>query len=204
MSKSLETKAAGNTRADYLRRILSRETHSPRSGVAVIAAILVATVAVYCMLEMMLGALGQPAWLLHPMEAARRAAGLPGATPTPLLGAAGLLVALIGLIFLCNGLLPGRRARHVIVHPRVAIVVDDEVIASALAKSARMAAGVTREQVMVVVSARAVQVNIRPTSGIRLSEDGIKTAVEAELDTMSLEPAPVVTVRLAESGVIGV
>lgn len=204
MSGAAEAKKSNNDRGDYLRRILSRETHSARSGAAVVAAILVAAGAVYALLEMTLGALGQPAWLLHPMEAAERIAGLPGATPTPLLGAAGALVALIGLISLCNGLLPGRRARHVIVHPRVAIVVDNEVIASALAKSARMAAGVTREQVMVVVSARTVQVNVRPTSGIRLSEDRIRAAVEAELNAMALEPAPVVIVNLAESGVIGV
>jgi hypothetical protein len=170
----------------------------------VVAAVLVAAAALYALLEMMLAALGEPAWLARPIDAAQRAAELPGVTPPVLLGAAGVLVALIGLIFLCNGLLPGRRARHVIAHPRVAVVVDDEVIASALAKSARMAAGVTREQVMVVVSARLVQVNIRPTSGIRLSETHIQAAVEAQLAAMDLQPAPSVTVKLADGGVIGV
>lgn len=193
-----------NQQSDYLRHILRRETHSARSGAAIVAAILVAAGALYCLLEMTLGATGQDPWLLHPLDAAQRAAGLPGATPTPLLAAAGALLALLGLIFLCNGLLPGRRARHIIVHPRVAIAVDDEVVASALAKRARMAAGVTREQVMVIVSARTVQVNIRPTSGRRLSEEHIKSAVEAELEAMALEPTPTVHIKLAESGVIGV
>ena len=83
-------------------------------------------------------------------------------------------------------------------------MVDNEVIASALAKCARMAAGVTREQVVVVVSARYVQVNIRPTSGIRISEGDIKAAVEDQLEEMALRPTLAVTVRLADSGAIGV
>jgi len=67
-----------------------------------------------------------------------------------------------------------------------------------------MAAGVTREQVMVIVSARTVQVNIRPTSGRHLSEEHIKSAVEDELAAMALEPTPTVQIKLAENGVIGV
>ena len=189
---------------DFTQRILRRETHSPRSAMAVGAWVLVTVLAVYALLEMMLAALGQPHWLVHPMDAFQWIARLPGNYSPLLLGAAGVFLALVGLVFLGHGVLPGRRARHVIAHPRVAIVVDDEVIASALAKCARMAAGVTREQVMVVVSARLVQVNVRPTSGIRISESDIKAAVEDQLAAMVLEPAPAVLVKLSDSGVIGV
>lgn len=190
--------------SEFMTRVLRRETHSPRSGLSVVAAILVTLAAIYALLEAVLAALGQPTWLVHPLAAAQWIADLPGSYPPALLGAAGVLMALVGLIFLGTGLLPGRRARHVIANQRVAIVVDDEVIASALAKCARMAAGVTREQVMVVVSARLVQVNIRPTSGIRLSEQAIQAAVEAQLAAMELDPRPAVTVKLAASGVVGV
>ena len=62
----------------------------------------------------------------------------------------------------------------------------------------------TREQVVVVVSARVVQINVRPTSGIRLDESHIRNAIEAELAAMALEPAPEVAVKLSGSGVIGV
>lgn len=190
--------------SEFMTRVLRRETHSARSGLSVVAAILVTLAAIYALLEAVLAALGQPTWLVHPLAAAQWIADLPGSYPPALLGAAGVLMALVGLIFLGTGLLPGRRARHVIANPRVAIVVDDEVIASALAKSARMVAGVTREQVMVVVSARLVQVNIRPTSGIRLSEQAIQAAVEAQLAAMELDPRPAVTVKLAASGVVGI
>lgn len=190
--------------SDFMARVIRRETHSPRSGLSVVAAILVTVAAIYALLESVLAALGEPAWLVHPLDALTWLAELPGPYPQILLGAAGVLMALVGLIFLGHGLLPGRRARHVIANPRVAIVVDDEVIASALAKSARMAAGVTREQIMVVVSARLVQVNVRPTSGIRLSEQKIQAAVESQLTAMGLDPQPAVAVKLATSGVVGV
>lgn len=187
-----------------MQRVLRRESHSGRSGMSVAAAVVVALVAVYALLELVLAGIGQPPWLSDPGDSARWLAELPGTISPALLGAAGVLLALLGLICLGHGVLPGRRARHVIADPRVAIVVDDEVMASALAKCARVAAGVTREQVMVVVSARNVQVFIRPTSGIPLSESNIKAAVETELATMALDPVPAVSIKLAESGVIGV
>ncbi len=171
---------------------------------SVVAAILVTLLAVYGLLEAILRAVGQPPWLIDPLTAAQRLARLPeGITPL-LLGAIGVLLFLLGLVFLGHAVLPGRRSRHIMADPRVAIVVDDEVIASALAKRARLAAGVTREQVVVVVSARVVQINVRPTSGIRLDESHIRNAIEAELAAMALEPAPEIAVKLSGSGVIGV
>lgn len=188
----------------FTHRALRRETHSARSVLSVVAAILVSAAAVYALLELVLAALGEPSWLAHPLDSLAWLAALPGTLLPLLLIAGGLVLALVGLIFLAHGVLPGRRARHVLTHPRVATVVDDEVIASALARCARRAAGVTREQVMVVVSARMVQVNIRPTSGTPLSEPTIQAAVEAELGHMVLAPTPAVTVKLAANGVVGV
>ena len=188
----------------YMQQILRRETHSARSLLAVFTAVIITIAAIYCLLETLLAGLGQPAWLTDPMSFVRWLAGLPGRYPPILLTAAGVLLALLGVVFLANGLLPGRRARHTIAHPRVAVVVADEVIASALARIARMAAGVTREQVTVTVSARHVLVSIRPTSGIPLSETHVQAAVESELADMDLNPSPTVTVKLADSGVIGV
>ena len=81
--------------------------------------------------------------------------------------------------------------------------MDDEVIASALARAARTAANVTQEQVMVVVSQRLVVVNVRPTSGVPLREERILAAVEDELQRMAPSPMPSVRVNVATSGVIG-
>jgi hypothetical protein len=193
-----------------MRRVVYRETHSSRAAVATVAAVLVMGLAGYGLLESAVHAIGQPAWLIEPQLAAERIVALPAGIPPLLLGASGAVVAMVGLFFLLNAVLPGRRARHVLngttlngTGSSAAVVVDDEVIASALARSARIAANVTPEQVMVVVSRRQVIVNVRPTSGVPVAEAAVLAAVQDELSGMSLVPFPDVRVNISTMGVIG-
>lgn len=186
-----------------MSRILRRETHSSRAGAAVIAAVLVIVLCLYALLEAGVRAVGQPPWLIDPTTAAGRIIALPEGIFPLLLGASGAVVAMVGLFFFLHAVLPGRRARHLLRDRRTAVVVDDEVLASALARRARTAANVTQEQVMVVVSRQLVVVNVRPTSGSRVSEEAVLTAVRAELEEMSPVPMPSVRVNVASSGVIG-
>jgi hypothetical protein len=190
-----------------MSRVLHRETHSSRAVVATAAAVLVIVLAAYGLLEAGVHAIGQPAWLIEPQVAAERLVALPAGIPPLLLGAIGAVLAMSGLVFFLTGILPGRRARHVLAGgPDAggpAVVVDDEVIASSLARRARVAANVTPEQVMVVVSQRQVVVNVRPTSGVPVERDAVLAAVESELAAMALDPSPEVHVNVAPSGVIG-
>ncbi|MET3140965.1 UNVERIFIED_ORG: hypothetical protein ABIB13_000661 [Arthrobacter sp. UYEF2] len=188
-----------------MRRVVYRETHSSRAAVSTVAAVLMMGLAGYGLLESAVHAIGQPAWLIEPQLAAERIVALPAGTPPLLLGASGAVVAMVGLFFLLNAVLPGRRARHVLnsAGSSSAVVVDDEVIASALARSARLAANVTPEQVMVVVSRRQVIVNLRPTSGVPVAEAAVLAAVQDELSGMSLVPLPEVRVNISTIGVIG-
>lgn len=186
-----------------MERVLARETSSSRAFAASIAAILVIGLCGYALLETAVRAVGQPPWLIDPQTAADRITALPAGVAPLLLGVTGAVVFAAGLFFFLNAVLPGRRARHVLADPRAAVVVDDEVIASALARRARLAANVTQEQVMVVVSRRQVLVNVRPTSGVPLREADVLAAVQAELRAMALSPMPEVRVNLASSGVIG-
>lgn len=190
------------------QKILYRETHSSRAVAASLAAGLVVVLCAYGLLESAVHAIGQPAWLIEPQTAAERLVALPSGIPPLLLGALGAVLAMIGLFFVLSAVLPGRRARHVLNGHEAgwsspAVVVDDEVIASALARRARVAANVTPEQVMVVISRRQIVVNVRPTSGVPVDEAAILEAVEGELGEMSLVPVPEVRVNLATSGVIG-
>ncbi len=187
-----------------MQRVIRRETHSSRAALSAVAAVTVTLIAVYCLLEASLRALDQPSWLADPLTAAQRLADLPEGIEPALLGALGALLALLGLIFFLTAVLPGKRSRHVIADDRMAVVADDEVIASALARCARLAAGITREQVLVVLSRRAVTVNIRPTSGIPVSEPAVLAAVQEETDRMALEPRPEVRINVAAIGVVGV
>ena len=197
----------GEGQSPDMDRILRRETRSTRAAVATAAAVLVIVLAAYGLLEAGVHAVGQPAWLIEPQVAAERLVALPAGISPLLLGTIGAVLAMVGLVFLLNGVLPGRRARH-----RMgggpgagapAVVVDDEVIASSLARRARLAANVTPEQVMVVVSRRQVMVNVRPTSGVPVNQDSVLAAVRSEVDAMALEPSPEVRVNVATSGVIG-
>ena len=235
MSRGPENKVPGNQGPD-MRRILYRETHSSRAVVATVAAVLVMALAAYGLLEAAVHAIGQPAWLIEPQLAAERIVALPAGIPPLLLGVIGAVVAMAGLVFVLNAVLPGRRARHLLYIPGYrpgpegspashngqaengsaengtqaaevgsspSIVVDDEVIASALARSARLAANVTPEQVMVVVSQRQVMVSVRPTSGVPVEETSVLAAVQEELREMALVPLPEVRVNVSTSGVIG-
>lgn len=199
MNQATESGAPGGG----MRRILQRETRSSRAAVAGIAAALVAVLCGYGLLESAVRAIGQPPWIIDPQTAAERIVALPNGIPPLLLGVIGAVVAMAGLFFFLNAVLPGRRARHLLEDPRAGVVVDDEVIASALARRARLAANVTQEQVMVVVSQRQVTVNVRPTSGVPVSENAVLDAVRQELLEMAPAPMPEVRINLATSGVIG-
>lgn len=205
MSQQTEADEARGTKRDAAKaRLIRRETHASRAVASVLAAVLVTIVAVYVLFEAALKVFGQEPWLVDPDLSWQWIRDLPDGTDPLLLGAVGALIFLLGLYFFLNGVLPGRRSRHVIPNPRAAVVVDNEVIASSLARRARTEAGVTQEQVVVSVSRRLVEVNVRPTSGIPVHEAAIAEAVEDELRRTSVEPMPDVRVKLAPVGVIGV
>jgi hypothetical protein len=197
-----------SVRGPDMRRVLHRETRSTRAAAAIVAAVLVILVAGYGLLEAAVHAIGQPPWLIEPQVAAQRITELPAGISPLLLGVIGAVVALPGIFFLVQAIAPGRRARHALAGSSrdgagPVVVVDDEVVASSLARRARLAANVTPGQVMVVVSQREVLVNVRPTSGIPLDGDAVLGAVEDELAQMALDPAPVARVNVAPSGVVG-
>jgi hypothetical protein len=186
-----------------MEKILKRETHSSRAVASIIAAVLVAALCGYALLETAVRAFGQPPWLVDPQTAAEQVVSLPSGVPPLLLGVIGAVVVMAGLFFFLNAVLPGRRARHVLRDRRAAVVVDDEVIASALARRARVAANVSQEQVMVTVSRQQVHVSVRPTSGVPLRPDAVLAAVQDELRDMALSPSPEARINVASTGVVG-
>lgn len=188
---------------DERRKLQSHELHSGRSTAAIIAAVLVTAICLYFMFEAAMKSLGQDVWIRSPDQWGQWLTGLPDSA-NPLVLAAGSLVLLaLGLFFLLHGILPGRRARHAIPNDRAIVVVDDGVLASTLARRARTEAGVTPEQVVVIVSRNHVDVQLRPTSGIGINAAVVHAAIEDELRANRIEPVPAVRVQVAESGVVG-
>ncbi|MFD1212258.1 hypothetical protein ACFQ36_09420 [Arthrobacter sp. GCM10027362] len=203
----LRDSAAGTGRPeppdDFRRRLARRELHSSRAAASLIAAFALAVLCLYVLLEVVLAAIGQPPWLLDPKGFAGWLHRLPGNVSPLILATSGILLLLAGLYFFLQGVLPGRLHRHLLPSRRGVVVVDDEVIAAALARRARMAANVTREQVLVIISRTMVQVQVRPTSGRPVSGQAIQAAVEDELLRTGIDPVPPVRVKVSSSGVVG-
>jgi hypothetical protein len=185
------------------RKVLYRETHSSRAVVATLAAVLVLVLCAYGLLESGVHAIGQPAWLIEPQAAAERLVALPAGVPPLLLGALGAVLAMIGLFFLLNAILPGRRARHVLSSQEAGSDPGSGPGEGGGTMSGSGTPDTWTSPAVVVVSRRQVVVNVRPTSGVPVEEAAVRAAVEGELGEMALVPAPEVRVNLASAGVIG-
>ena len=184
-------------------RALRRELHASRAVPSVITGAVVAAACVLLFLEAVLKAVGDRPFLIDLERVGTWLGALPRSVPPSLLVPAGLLLLVIGLVLFLAAVLPGRRARYAIPNSRTAVVVDAEILASSLARRARLTAGVGPEQVLVTVGRRLVEVSVRPTSGIPVQAEGVRAAVEEELRGTVAEPFPTVRVTIAPSGVIG-
>ncbi len=181
------------------RRVVRRETHSSRSGVAIVLAVLLMLVFVWLGTEAVLAALGQPALLVSPKDAATAVLGAASA-PVAAVTAAGAVVAVVGIILIVVSLAPGRRGRRGGSIDRTAAVVDDRVIAQCVAQTASYAGDVDPDQVHVTVGHRTVEVELQRTSGRAVDSRSIQEAVDAELASYDFSPKLRARVRLSEKG----
>jgi hypothetical protein len=185
------------------RRILRRETHSPRSGLAILLAVVLIVVLAWIGTESVLQFLGYPALLAAPTDMVTTIAQLPETVLAAALVAAGIVVALLGIVLLLAAILPGRRARHTAEIGRTAVVVDNAVIASALARAASTRANVDPDQVRVSVGNRTAEVIVRPSSGFPVNQDAVKQAVLRQIEDLDLRPSLRCSVTIEKRGVVG-
>ncbi|MFB4353224.1 DUF6286 domain-containing protein [Microbacterium sp. LS_15] len=179
-----------------LRRVVRRETHSPRTVAMFVAVILLILALAYIGLEIVLSLLAQPALLLGPAAAAGWLVGLPTAQPAGLVIALSVVLAIIGLIFIWLAVTPGRLSRHTIDAGDRAVVVDNGVIASALAQHLAEETGLARDDVTVGVGHRSVDVTVRPGVGIPVDKAAVQSAAEAEIETYRLTRSVRTRVRI--------
>lgn len=169
-----------------LRRVVRRETHSPRTVAMFVAVILLILALAYIGLEIVLSLLAQPALLLGPAAAAGWLVGLPSAQPAGLVIAGSVVLVIVGLVFIWLAITPGRLSRHTIDAGDRAVVVDNGVIASALAQHLAEETGLARDDVTVGVGHRSIDVTVRPGAGIPVDKAAVQSAAEAELQTYRL------------------
>ncbi|NQX36882.1 DUF6286 domain-containing protein [Herbiconiux sp. VKM Ac-2851] len=184
------------------RRITRRELHSPRSTAAIVVAVLIVVALAWVGTEIVIALLGLPALLVAPADMFASAVSLPEA-PAAIVVAAGVVAVVIGLVLIVLALAPGRRPRHVLETERAATIVDSEVVASALARHASLAADVDPDHTTVSVSRRQAVVDLVPTSGIPVDRSSVSAAVDRELAGYGLRRSVSSRVRVRENGKVG-
>lgn len=171
------------------RRIVRRETHSPRTVAMIVAVVLLILALVYVGVEIVLYLLAQPALLLGPGAGLAWIVGLPTAQPSGLVILGGVVIAILGLVFVVLGLKPGRLPKHEMSGDDRLVVVDNGVIASSLAQRISEETGIVRDDITVGVSHRAVDVTVRSGFGDPHDEEPISRVVNSELERYGLIPA---------------
>ncbi|WP_396599332.1 hypothetical protein [Frigoribacterium sp. R86507] len=188
--------------ASLYKRIVRRETHSSRAGIAITLAVLLIVALAWIGTEAVLAAVGTAPLLLAPTDLVGSTLDAASA-PVGVLTAVAVVVALIGLVLIVVSLAPGRRGRRGGKAERTVAVVDDRVIARSLARTASYAGDVDPSQVSVSVGKRSALIEVTRTSGRQTDVRSIDEAVRDELDAYDFSPALRHKVKLSEKGTVG-
>jgi len=172
-----------------LRTVVRRETHSPRTVAMLIVVVLALLVLAYAVVEIVLALLGQQPLLVSPGAALNAAVQAPTALQPVAFVVGGVVLALVGLIVVILALKPGRLSRHEMAWGERAVVVDNGVVASALAQHLSNESGIARDDIVVGVAHRTVDVTVRPPVGIPVDEAQLRRILDEELSTYKLSPA---------------
>ncbi|WP_030143801.1 hypothetical protein [Mycetocola saprophilus] len=178
-------------------RVLRRESHDSRTAPAVVVASLLV---ILCGGLLVLGI-----WMiidervgdtLAEFLSGRRAAFDVGSVA---LGA-GTILLVLAILLIWLALAPGRRDRRSRTTERLAILVDNGVLADTVADRVAEAEGLDRGNVSVVVGRTQASVHVTPTSGVALNPESVR---EVAQDTLVAAGFPsTVRVRIAERGVV--
>jgi len=193
----MSTDLAPSTTAPY-RRVVRRSQHRSRSTAVVIALVALIVVLAWIGTESVLAVfdiaplLVAPAALLHFID-----------NPDSIGTAAAGALALLGVVLLAVALSPGRRARHALPDDRMAVVIDDGVLAGAMVRAAVRESRLPASRVTAVVSRRQGTVTVVPTSGSLVNAAAITRAVETAVAALDPQPQIRATVNVSERGVVG-
>ncbi|TFB75898.1 hypothetical protein E3O06_04465 [Cryobacterium glaciale] len=183
-------------------RIIRRELHSPRSAAAIAVAVTIMLLCGWLGTEIVLHLINEPALLATPADLAEGVASASTA-PAPLLAGLSVGCGLVGLLLVVLAGAPGRRARHQIDSERTVTVVDDEVIASALAGRSARVGGIDPDNTRVSISRRLATVHLVPTSGRPVHQGAVLDAVRGQLDGLNPRPPLQSRVVVALGGKVG-
>ena len=184
-----------------LKRVVRRQTHSPRTVWTVVVLVLLIVGAAYVGTELILWIAGAAPLLVAPTVAVEWVLALPRAEPEAAVIAAGVVIMLVGLLLAWLALAPGRRAKHALAvgseSTGRAVVVDNGVIASALAEELRRELDVSAGGVTVGIGHRVADVTVRPEPGQHIERADLRSRAERALAAYDLTPRLSVRARVA-------
>ncbi|MDP9026668.1 MAG: hypothetical protein M3N46_03820 [Actinomycetota bacterium] len=183
--------------AGLTRRLVRRELHHSRSTAVVVALVLVIVAAGYLGTETVLAMIARPALLLNP-DAMVGAVSRTAAWSVP----AAIALAVLGLMAIVSALTSGRRSRHRLADDRIAVVVDDDVLAGALSRRVATAGSVARDQARTEVAPRSAVVRVVPNSGFSINPEIVSAAARDAAAELAPIPRLRTRVVVAESGVL--
>ncbi len=188
-----------SSQASVYRRVVRRETHSPRAGAAITVAVVVMLVAIAAGIAAVYVIVHPPVWV-GVRAGFDELAGLRSAVRYTVL-VSGVVAVLLGVLLVVLAVAPGRRPRRRLDSSRAAVVVDDKVIARSLARTAAHAARSARSQVEVVLGRRRASVRVSPTAGVSLDREAVAEAVAEAGTVYGITRRPRVVV--SEKAVVG-
>ncbi|WP_101847261.1 hypothetical protein [Zhihengliuella sp. ISTPL4] len=179
------------------RRLLRREARATRRGPAIALAVVLTAI----LLALLAGTVASAADAGLRTQITAWFAPVVAVVQTPSgLIAIGIVLLVLALLLVALAVLPGRRARRTRLHTRAALVVDDGVLADAIADGVARRIGVPRGQVGVTVARRAALIRITPTSGVPVDAAAAEEAAARVLDEAGFRLSP--RVQVAREGVI--
>lgn len=181
-----------------LTRVVRRETHSPRTVMTVVVLVLVVAAAVYAGIEIVLHLLRVPPLLVTPGAAVAWVEALPTAEPQPAIIAGAIAVSVAGVLLLWLAIAPGRRPKHSLGVSEHAVIVDNGVIASAVADRVRRELDLPKGAVIVGIGHRAADVTVRPEPGQVIDRGRVRSVAENELDGYASSPRLKVRARVLQ------
>jgi len=179
------------------RRVLRRETHSARTGSAVVLASV--------LVVLLVAAIALGVWWVADAGAralvADRAASVTSfAKDGSALTAAGAVAIVVALLLILLAVLPGRLARRARSTERMALVVDDGVLADAVADAVALRCSIDSRQVSATIGRRSATVRVTPTSGVPVDRDAATDAAAATLAAVGFSVVP--KLYIARQGVV--
>ena len=183
-------------------RVIQRETHSSRAVVASILALIGIALVAYLVAETIAALTGSKSLLVSASELWHGIWHAPTVLPQWVMVVAGVVSILIALFLLFKAVAPGSLNRHQIHSDRMAMVVDDAVIAASVSKAVRDEFALDASQVSTSVDKRHVRVTVTPSSGIDMDYGQMERFVAQLVAQYKLQPNVSASLKRADGGVI--